>query len=65
VAGNAEFSNVNGKPEALINTQSSSARYFQRPDSKYQSVDSSLTALAGYGGTFKFGRSSEKRLAIY
>jgi hypothetical protein len=62
VAGNAEFSNVNGKPEALINTQSSSARYFQRPDSKYQSVDSSLTALAGYGGTLKFGRSSEKRL---
>jgi hypothetical protein len=62
VAGNAEFSNVKGKPEAIINTQKSSARYFQRPDSKYHSVDSTLTSLAGYGGTVKLGKSSEKRL---
>jgi hypothetical protein len=62
VAGNAEFSDVKGKPEAIIATQTSSARYFQRPDAKYLSVDSSLTSLSGYGGTVKFGKTSKKRL---
>ncbi len=62
IAGNAEFSNVRGKPVALINTQTSSARYYQRPDANYLSVDSTLTALSGYGGTVKIGKSSQKRL---
>jgi hypothetical protein len=62
VAGNAEFSQVNGSREALLLTQQSSARYFQRPDAGYLSVDSSLTSLAGYGGTIKLGRSSRKRI---
>ena len=39
-----------------------SALYYQRPDAKYLSVDSSLTSLSGYGGTIKFGKSSKKRL---
>ena len=62
VAGNAEFSNVKGKPISITQTQTSSARYYQRPDAKYLSVDSSLTSLSGYGGTVKFGKSSKKRL---
>jgi hypothetical protein len=62
VAGNTEFSNVRGKEEAIINTQQSSARYFQRPDAEYLSVDSSLTSLSGYGGTFKLGRYSSKKI---
>jgi hypothetical protein len=62
VAGNAEYSNVKGKPSSILQTQTSSARYFQRPDAKYLSVDSSLTALSGYGGSVKFGKSSKKRL---
>lgn len=62
VAGNAEYSNIKGKPAALLNTQTSSARYFQRPDAKYLSVDSTLTSLPGYGGTVKFGRSSQKKI---
>jgi|WetSurSiteA1Bulk_404760.scaffolds.fasta_scaffold01510_4 hypothetical protein len=62
VAGNSEFSNVKGKSEAITGTQTSSARYFQRPDAKYLSVDSSLTSLAGYGGTVKLGKSSKKKL---
>ena len=64
VAGNAEFSNVRGKEEAMINTQRSSARYYQRPDAEYLSVDSSLTSLSGYGGTVKFGRSSQKKITV-
>lgn len=59
-AGNVEFSNVQGKQEALINTQQSSARYFQRPDARHISVDSTLTSLSGYGSTLKFGRQSNK-----
>jgi hypothetical protein len=62
VAGNAEFSNVNGKEDAIINTQRSSARYYQRPDANYLSVDSALTSLSGYGATVKLGRSSKKRI---
>jgi len=62
VAGNAEFSLVKGKEAAMLNTQQSSARYYQRPDANYLTVDSSLTSLSGYGGTFKFGRFSKKKL---
>jgi hypothetical protein len=61
VAGNGEFSNVKGKESAITNTQKSSARYFQRPDADYLSVDSSLTSLSGYGGTIKLGKSSKGR----
>jgi hypothetical protein len=60
VAGNLEVSNVRGKPEALIATQQSSARYYQRPDARHLSVDSTLTSLSGYGSTIKFGRQSKK-----
>ena len=62
LAGNAEFSQVRGKPEAIIQTQQSSARYYQRPDAGYVSVDSTRTSLEGVGATIKFGRSSQKRL---
>jgi hypothetical protein len=62
VAGNAEFSNVRGNEEAILNTQQSSARYYQRPDAGYISVDSSQTSLSGYGGTFKLGKYSSKRI---
>lgn len=61
-SANAEFSYIKGSKEAMIAAQRSSARYFQRPDANYVSVDSSRTSLAGYGGTLKFGRSSKKRL---
>jgi hypothetical protein len=60
VSGNAEFSNVQGKEEALVSTQESSARYYQRPDADYVEVDSSLKSLSGYGGTVKLGRFSKK-----
>jgi hypothetical protein len=62
LSGNTEFSSVMGKEEAIIRTQESSARYFQRPDAKHLSLDSSLTSLSGFGGTFKLGRSSKKKI---
>ena len=56
------FSNVEGSKNAIINTQTSSARYYQRPDAKYLSVDSSLTSLSGYGGSIRFGRQGQKKI---
>lgn len=48
------FSLVSGEEEALIRTQTSSARYFQRPDAKHLSVDSTRRSLAGHGGSLEF-----------
>ncbi|MFN8259078.1 MAG: DUF5916 domain-containing protein [Bacteroidales bacterium] len=62
VAGEGAFSNVNGSNSALINTQISSARYFQRPDATHISVDSSLNSLSGYGISGKFGRMGQKKI---
>ncbi len=62
VAGNTEFSTIKGSENAITSLQTSSARYFQRPDAGYLSVDSSKTSLSGIGGTVKLGRFSEKKL---
>ncbi|MCK4465527.1 MAG: hypothetical protein KAU83_07435, partial [Bacteroidales bacterium] len=50
------FSQVKGSEEALIRTQSSSVRYFQRPDNDYVKFDSSRTSLSGYGGVLSAGK---------
>ncbi|MCK4345300.1 MAG: hypothetical protein KAX05_08440, partial [Bacteroidales bacterium] len=50
------FSQIKGSEEALIRTQSSSARYFQRPDNDYVKFDSSRTSLSGYGGVLSAGK---------
>jgi len=39
---------VSGSPTAMLSTQTSSARYFQRPDQDYVRLDSSATTLTGY-----------------
>ncbi|QKG79812.1 DUF5916 domain-containing protein [Tenuifilum thalassicum] len=49
-------SHVDGTKDAILITQTSSARYFQRPDIKHVSLDSSRTALNGSGGMFQFGK---------
>jgi hypothetical protein len=41
---------LEGSNDRLLDLQISSARYFQRPDAKNISVDSSLTSLFGTGG---------------
>jgi len=50
------FSHVKGSQDALIRTQKSSARYFQRPDNDYAKLDSGRTYLAGHGGTVAVGK---------
>ena len=39
---------IKGSEEVMIGTQRASARYFQRPDADYLSVDSTATSLSGY-----------------
>ncbi len=50
------FSNIRGNKEAILRAQESSARYFQRPDADYVSVDPERTSLTGHGGRFTFGK---------
>ncbi|MDP2422814.1 MAG: DUF5916 domain-containing protein [Bacteroidales bacterium] len=48
------FSHVRGDSLALIRTQRSPARYFQRPDANHLTLDSSRTYLSGHGGSLEF-----------
>ncbi len=50
------FSHIRGDKEAILDAQTSSVRYYQRPDAHYVSVDSNRTSLSGYGGTFNIGK---------
>ena len=50
------FSHIRGHKEALLEAQTSSARYFQRPDADHIEVDSSRTTLSGTGGSTSFGK---------
>lgn len=57
----AFFSHVAGEEEAILRTQTSSARYFQRPDATHISVDSTRTSLSGHGGTIEFMKAGNGR----
>lgn len=50
------FSHVDGNSEAILQTQTSSSRYFQRIDAKHVEVDSSRTSLTGHGGYVAVGK---------
>ncbi len=56
VYGSLSGSLVNGSEEALLRTQTTSARYYDRVDSDYLSVDSSKTSLSGYSAEISVGR---------
>jgi hypothetical protein len=49
-------SRVAGSPEAILQTQERSARYFQRPDQDYTTLDSSRTSLSGIAGYAKLAK---------
>ncbi|HEX9653770.1 MAG TPA: DUF5916 domain-containing protein [bacterium] len=51
------FSQIRGDREAILEAQTASARYYQRPDADYVTLDSSRTSLTGHGGMVSFGRS--------
>ena len=47
---NGAMSHVTGNESAILRTQRSPARYFQRPDASHVEVDSARTSLTGTGG---------------
>ncbi len=49
-------SRVEGSEDAILRTQTSSRRYYQRPDQTSVSVDSTLTALDGYSGYMRVAK---------
>lgn len=55
---NTIFSKVNGTAESITETQTSSERYFQRPDQNHNRLDSTRTSLTGSGGTLNVGKSA-------
>jgi hypothetical protein len=58
VSGTIAGSLVRGDSVAILRTQRSSARYFQRPDQDYVTVDPSRTSLAGYATSVQLGKVS-------
>jgi len=50
------LSHVQGSEEAISNTQTSSARYFQRPDADYVEFDPTRTSLSGMGAKLEAGK---------
>jgi hypothetical protein len=64
-------SRVSGTPAAILATQRSSARYFQRPDAEHLELDPDATSLSGWsgnlelmkvaGGPWRFGSLTQYR----
>jgi hypothetical protein len=58
IIGKLYGSHIRGSEEAILEAQTSSVRYFQRPDAEHIGIDSSLTSLTGWTSTIwggKFG----------
>ncbi len=50
-------SHVTGSKEAILRTQRSSARYFQRPDADHLTLDPEATSLSGWTGAAELWKS--------
>jgi hypothetical protein len=53
-------SHLRGSAEAIDGVQTSSARYFQRPDNDHVDYDPLRTSLGGHGGSVRVRKTSEK-----
>src|SRR5665648_83083 len=52
-------SSINGDSDAISKLQTSSARYYQRPNASGVSFDTTRTALNGFGASLKIGKWSK------
>ncbi|MBN2174568.1 MAG: carbohydrate binding family 9 domain-containing protein [Bacteroidales bacterium] len=53
---NTVFSHITGSEESILELQQAPQRYYQRPDAKHLSIDSTRTTLVGNGGTIQGGK---------
>ncbi len=56
LSGVISGASVNGSTDAIAQTQRSSARYYNRVDADYLSMDPNKTNLSGYAGELSFGK---------
>jgi hypothetical protein len=54
--GSFSASHIRGDPVAITSAQRSSARYYQRPDQDYVSVDTTATSMTGYATSLQLGK---------
>ncbi len=52
-------SSISGDSLAMIERQTSSQRYYQRPDADYITLDSGITSMQGHGGNMTIGKDVE------
>jgi hypothetical protein len=57
IRGNVLGSHVEGSQEAIMATQRSSARYFQRPDQDYKTLDPEATSMQGWSSTLELWKT--------
>jgi hypothetical protein len=57
LTGAMSKSRIGGSPPVMLSAQTSSARYYQRPDAVYLSVDSSANSLGGYSAKLGLNKS--------
>ncbi len=55
-------SEIRGSTEAIQEAQESSARYYQRPDNNYVTLDPSRSSLSGHGGSVRLTRTRNHQL---
>ncbi|MGM0668598.1 MAG: DUF5916 domain-containing protein [Gemmatimonadota bacterium] len=58
LSGHLAGSRIMGEASVIENAQTSSARYFQRPDAGHVTLDPSATSLTGYTGEISFRRQA-------
>ncbi len=51
-------SQLRGSRQAILDAQESSARYYQRPDNDYVTLDPNRTSLSGHAGSIRLTRTS-------
>lgn len=57
-------SEIQGSSEVILDAQESSARYYQRPDNDYVTLDPTRTSLAGHAGSLRLHRTSNHNLVF-
>ncbi len=58
IEASAQGSQIRGSEAAILEAQESSARYFQRPDNDYVTLDPTRTSLGGHAGSLRLSRTS-------
>lgn len=64
VDANLLASHLRGSKTAIEDAQTSSARYYQRPDNDYESFDPNRKTLSGHAGSVRFRRTSNSRFVF-